>query len=124
MKKLILLVIGVFFTLTTYGQSNVVKFDTTAINYGTIEKGADGQRTFEFTNVSREPIVVLTVTVYCGCTVPDWTNEPILPGNKGSITIEYDTQRVGKFAKEVKVKTSGSEEETRLVFWGNVIDTE
>ena len=124
MKKLILLVVCVFFTLTTFGQSHVVEFDTTAINYGTILKGADGQRTFEFTNVSKEPLVILTVTVYCGCTVPKWTNDVIFPGQRGNITIEYDTHRIGKFGKEIKVKTTGSEEETRLVIWGTIIDTE
>src|SRR5210317_311900 len=123
MKKLITLLL-VLFALTASAQSNVVKFDTTAINYGVIKAGSDGTRTFEFTNVSREPIAILTVTVYCGCTVPNWTNEIILPGKKGTITVEYDTNRVGRFGKEVKVKTTGSEEETRLIIWGTVIEDE
>jgi hypothetical protein len=123
MKKLITLLL-VLFAFTASAQSNVVKFDTTAINYGVIKAGSDGTRTFEFTNVSREPIAILTVTVYCGCTVPNWTNEIILPGKKGTITVEYDTNRVGRFGKEVKVKTTGSEEETRLIIWGTVIEDE
>ena len=123
MKKLIVLLL-VLFAYTASAQSNVVKFDTTAINYGIIKAGSDGKRTFEFTNVSREPIVILTVTVYCGCTVPNWTNEIILPGKKGTITVEYDTNRIGRFGKEVKVKTTGSEEETRLIIWGTVIEDE
>jgi len=123
MKKLITLLL-VLFAFTASAQSNVVKFDTTAINYGVIKAGSDGKRTFEFTNVSREPIVILTVTVYCGCTVPNWTNEIILPGKKGTITVEYDTNRIGRFGKEVKVKTTGSEEETRLIIWGTVIEDE
>jgi hypothetical protein len=123
MKKLITLLL-ILFAFTASAQSNVVKFDTTAINYGVIKAGSDGKRTFEFTNVSREPIAILTVTVYCGCTVPNWTNELILPGKKGTITIEYDTNRIGRFGKEVKVKTTGSEEETRLIIWGTVIENE
>lgn len=123
MKKLIVL-LSVLFSFTVSAQSNVVKFDTTAINYGIIKAGSDGKRTFEFTNVSREPIAILTVTVYCGCTVPNWTNEIIFPGKKGTITVEYDTNRIGRFGKEVKVKTTGSEEETRLIIWGTVIEDE
>ena len=121
MKKIITLLL-ILFTLGLKAQSNVVKFDTTAINYGIIKAGSDGKRTFEFTNVSREPIAILTVTVYCGCTVPNWTNELIFPGKKGIITVEYDTQSIGRFGKEVKVKTTGSEEETRLIIWGQVVE--
>ena len=124
MNRLLTLLIAVLFSLPAFAQSNVVEFDTTAINYGVIEAGSDGKRTFEFTNVSEEPIMILTVTVYCGCTVPNWTNELIFPGNKGTITVEYDTQRIGKFGKEVKVRTTGSEKETRLIIWGQVIANE
>ena len=121
MKKIITLLL-ILFTLGLKAQSNVVKFDTTVINYGIIKAGSDGKRTFEFTNVSREPIAILTVTTYCGCTVPDWTSELILPGRKGIITVEYDTNRIGRFGKEIKVKTTGSEKETRLVIWGQVVE--
>lgn len=120
MKK-ILLVIFLFLSTILFSQSKVIEFDTTAINYGIINKGDEGKRNFQFTNVSKEPIVILTVTVYCGCTVPNWTNEPILPNEKGTITVEYDTQRVGRFGKEVKVKTSGSDIETRLIIWGEIL---
>lgn len=120
MKKFFILLF-LFSTTLLFSQSRVIEFDTTAINYGTIQKGDDGKRNFQFTNISNEPIVILTVTVYCGCTVPNWTNEPILPNGKGTITVEYDTQRVGRFGKEIKVKTSGSDTETRLIIWGEVL---
>ena len=119
--KNILILLFLFSTTFLFSQSRVIKFDTTSINYGTVHKGDDGKRDFHFTNVSKEPIVILTVTVYCGCTVPNWTNEPILPNGKGTITVEYDTQRIGKFGKEIKVKTSGSNTETRLIIWGEVL---
>ena len=44
---------------------------------------------FEFTNISKKPVVVHNVVSSCGCTVPEWTKEPVRPGGKGVIEVTY-----------------------------------
>jgi hypothetical protein len=56
----------------------------------------------------------------CGCTVPEWPKEPIAPGKKSSIKVQYDTNRVGAFQKTVTVTTNGSVEPIVLKIQGTV----
>jgi hypothetical protein len=39
----------------------------------------------------------------CGCTVPDWPREPIKPGEKGSIKVDFDS--AGKSGTNNKIVT-------------------
>ena len=42
----------------------------------------------------------------CGCTVPSYPKKPILPGEEGVIEVRYDTNRQGKFTKNVRITTN------------------
>ena len=37
----------------------------------------------------------------CGCTVPIWPKEPIMPGETSEIEIHYATDRIGPIMKTV-----------------------
>lgn len=91
-----------------------ITFEKETIDYGTIEKGADGKREFEFTNTGKEPLIITRAVGSCGCTVPTWPKEPIAPGETGVIKVKYDTQRVGAFTKSVTV-TSNASNSTKVV---------
>ena len=71
-------------------ESSIVFLKTT-YDFGDI-KEADGSvtHTFEFTNNGNSPLIVQDVKSSCGCTTPDWTREPVKPGEKGTITAEYN----------------------------------
>ena len=94
-------------------------------DYGTIEKGGDGTYTFEFTNNGNEPLILSNVRASCGCTTPEWTQKPIMPGKKGSIQVRYNTNNVGSFNKTVTVQ-SNAVDNARIVLRikGNVVTTE
>tara|TARA_R110002072_G_scaffold15884_13_gene63120 strand:- start:3750 stop:4199 length:450 start_codon:yes stop_codon:yes gene_type:complete len=83
-----------------------IKFQETVLDYGTIDKGSNGVRTFEFTNEGNEPLIVTKTKGSCGCTVPTKPTEPIAPGDKGVIKVKYDTNRVGPFTKTVTVSSN------------------
>ncbi len=72
-------------------------------NYGTIKKGGDGNCEFVFTNEGNEPLILSNVKASCGCTVPTWTKEPIMPGKTGTIKVRYNTNNVGGFTKTITV---------------------
>lgn len=108
MKKLFLLLSLFAVASITFAQGNgpEISFEEEVIDYGTIDKGADGKRVFIFTNTGNEPLIISNCKGSCGCTVPTCPKEPIMPGETGEIEVKYDTQRVGSFTKSVTVTSN------------------
>ncbi|TND05056.1 MAG: hypothetical protein FD123_3676 [Bacteroidetes bacterium] len=79
------------------------KFDKTVHDYGTVKKGANGDCVFTYKNTSKEPLVITNCYGSCGCTVPKWEKEPLMPGKSFDIKVHYDTNRPGKFEKTVTI---------------------
>ena len=75
-------------------------------NYGTIQKGGDGNCEFVFTNEGNEPLILSNVKASCGCTTPSRTKEPIMPGKTGTIKVRYNTNNVGSFTKTITVTSN------------------
>lgn len=98
-----------------------IKFESLEINYGKIEKGANGVREFKFTNTGSAPLIITEAKGSCGCTVPTFPKEPIMPGETNVIKVKYDTQRVGAFTKFVTLTTNAtSGTSTQLKIFGDV----
>ena len=81
-------------------------FENETIDYGTIEHAADGKREFVLTNNGTEPLTITNAVGSCGCTVPSFPKEPILPGAKAVIGVKYDTNRAGAFTKSVTITSN------------------
>jgi len=109
MKK-ILSLFTLFLTLNAlvYGQNNGpnIEFVSQVIDYGQIEKGSDGVRTFEFTNTGNQPLIISKVYSSCGCTIPKKPEAPIPPGEKGEIQVRYNTNLVGPIRKTITVNSN------------------
>jgi len=114
-------IIAVLFFAINFVSAQDIKFESLEINYGSIEKGADGVRVFKFTNTGTAPLIISNAQGSCGCTVPTYPKEPIMPGEKGEIRVKYDTQRVGAFTKYVTLTTNAtSGTSTQLKISGDV----
>lgn len=98
-----------------------IKFDKLVHDYGTIYQNEDGATDFYFTNTGNEPLILTNVTSNCGCTVPQWTKEPILPNERGSIKVVYDTKRTGTINKQISVYSNANNQITHLSIKGNVL---
>lgn len=81
-------------------------FESTTVDYGTIAQSSEPLRVAKFTNTGDEPLVITNAKGSCGCTVPKWPKEPIMPGESAQIEIRYDTKRVGPINKTVKITTN------------------
>ncbi|OBX25446.1 DUF1573 domain-containing protein [Gelidibacter algens] len=125
MKNLIAIVFVGMLSISAFAQDKVAKieFKTDVIDYGTIEKGADGVRVFEFTNTGNAPLIISKVSSTCGCTVPKKPEGPILPGQKGEIQVKYDTQRVNPIRKTITVLSNAETPTVALKIKGDVIDS-
>lgn len=125
MKKLITLLFIGLASLTINAQDKVAKieFKSDTIDYGTIEKGSNGVRIFEFTNTGDAPLIVSNVTSTCGCTIPKKPEGPILPGKTGQIEVKYDTNRVNPIRKTITVISNAETPTVALKIKGEVIDS-
>lgn len=125
MKNLIAILFVGLISLGSFAQEKKVakiEFKTTVIDYGTIEKGSNGVRTFEFTNTGNAPLVISNVKSTCGCTVPKKPKDPIMPGETGEIEVKYDTKRVNPIRKTITVFSNAETPTVALKIKGLVID--
>ncbi|MCF0213475.1 MAG: DUF1573 domain-containing protein [Muribaculaceae bacterium] len=122
--SLIMLTISIVAFAGTPKEQAVMTFEKTKIDLGNI-KAADGHVTFEypFTNTGNAPLVIVTVTNGgCGCTKPTYPKAPIMPGEKGVISITFDpTGRKGELNREIKVRSNAKKKNQSLHFKGTVI---
>ena len=102
----------------------IMEFDSKTVDYGTIEQHGEPLRTVSFTNTGKEPLVIKNCKGSCGCTVPVWPKEPIMPGETGEIEIRYATNRLGKINKTVKVTTNEGTDPHVLKVIGEVLKAE
>ncbi|WP_295985857.1 DUF1573 domain-containing protein [uncultured Algibacter sp.] len=121
MKQLITIF---FIGLISFGINAQAKieFKSETIDYGTIEKGSNGVRVFEFINTGDEPLIISKVSSSCGCTIPKKPKEPILPGKTGVIEVKYDTNRVNPIRKTITVLSNAETPTIALKIKGLVID--
>lgn len=124
MKKLVtILFIGLIsFAINAQEKIAKIEFKTDVIDYGTIEKGSNGIRTFEFTNTGDAPLIITKVSSSCGCTVPKKPDAPIMPGETGEIQVKYDTNRVMPIRKTITVLSNADTPTIALKIKGEVID--
>jgi len=83
MKKILLSVAVFALTTTVMAQKKIadaVKFTTETIDFGKIKQGVPQKGTFTVTNISNEPLIIEQANPTCGCTISDYTKEPIAPG--------------------------------------------
>lgn len=122
MKRLTsLLLMGLIFAATAAAQA-VIKFDKTAIDFGTFAEAQPQTAIFTFTNTGTEPLVVHQAMTVCGCTVAEYTKNKVMPGKTGQVKVVYNGngKPKGYFKKVVTIRTNASNAITRLYVEGNM----
>lgn len=101
-----------------------MKFDLTEVDYGEVMQGKQSDpeavRVFKFTNTGNEPLIISNAKGSCGCTVPSYPKEAILPGKSANIEVRYDISRLGPFQKTVTLTTNEAEPTHILKIKGKV----
>ena len=124
MKKLFLLLM-MLTSLVAYAQQEQpeIKFDKTVHNFGTFsEKTPVQTAVFAFTNIGKAPLIINQAIASCGCTIPSYTKEPIMPGEKGTVKVTYNGKGKfpGHFKKSITIRTNGTVEMVRLYIEGDM----
>lgn len=119
MKQLLLILSLLMTVLQGLAQARV-SFDKTTHHFGTILWKTPVTATFRVTNTGDKPLVISAVTTSCGCTVADWTKEPISPGAAGTVSSTFDAQALGHFQKSVGIYCNASSLPIYLTLSGQV----
>ncbi|MCC2589719.1 DUF1573 domain-containing protein [Chryseobacterium sp. MFBS3-17] len=92
-------------------------------NFGDVKKGGKVSHVYEVTNTGDNPLIISQVKPACGCTAPQYTNTPILPGQKGSVTLEFDSSSFdGLQNKQAEVYANVEQAPIVLTFSANVVN--
>ena len=132
MKKQMILLASVAFITTVFAATSVVgkiaeltgplfTWESTAHNFGEIEQGKPVEHLFNFTNKGDVPLIISSVKASCGCTVANYTKEPIAPGKTGFVSARYNAAKVGTFNKTVTVMANTGDDAIMLKLSGSVV---
>ena len=120
-KLYLLLIFCLTLTAQAAFSQSEIKFEKETHDFGIIAEGTQASYEFRVKNVGNQPLIISTVQPSCGCTTPDWTKEPILPGKTGVIKAMYNsTGRPGPFHKSITVTTNAATPTQVLYIRGEV----
>ena len=123
MKRFLIIICVILYSVPIHSQEKFaeITFKETIIDYGIIENGVDGKKTFEFKNTGDSPLILSRIFSSCGCTIPKKPEKPIEPGESGIIEVEYDTKRTGLFQKAITVNSNAKTPNIILRIKGEVL---
>ena len=123
MKKILFMAVMLLCSIAHASAQAEIKFDKLTHDFGTFSESSPVVTgTFTFTNVGDQPLVINQAVASCGCTVPEYTKDPIKPGAKGTIKVTYNGtgKFPGHFKKSITIRTNGKVEMTRLYIEGTM----
>ncbi|NIF03846.1 DUF1573 domain-containing protein [Chryseobacterium sp. Tr-659] len=101
--------------------STTVALSENNFDFGKIKKGDKVEHVYEVTNTGKNPLIISEVKPGCGCTAPDFTKEPIMPGKKGKVTLHFDSSSFdGNVQKYADVFANVEKSPIRLTFTANI----
>ena len=79
----------------------------TSFDFGRIPQGRPVTHNFEVVNKSNKPLMIENVEASCGCTTPEWSEQPIAPGASSVIKVGFNASTEGKFQKNITIHYGG-----------------
>ena len=88
-------------SVTTVEEPLLLK--QTEHNFDKIPQGKPAYYTFEIVNNGKVPVKLDDVHASCGCTTPEWSRDPIAPGETAKIRVGYNAAMEGYFEKYINI---------------------
>lgn len=98
-----------------------ITFEEVKYDFGSVVQGGTVDHTFKFKNTGTAPLVINNIGVSCGCTTPEWTKAPVLPGKTGTIAAHFNsTGKVGMQNKVLTIESNAAAGSTTVSLVGEV----
>jgi Protein of unknown function (DUF1573) len=101
----------------TSNKFPVMEIDSSAVDLGKIMQGDTITHIYHFKNTGNMPLVVSNVNASCGCTTPSYSTAPVAPGERGFITVKFNSKgKEGKLNKTVTAYANTKPAENTVSF--------
>lgn len=133
MKKRLTGLLGLLFIVGSAlafpgSEGPALTFENDGINYGTVyvDEMPETKHDIAFTNTGDQPLILSNVRACCGTRVTGWPRDPIMPGEKGTISIEFRlAPRPQNISRTVTVTSNNNNSPTQIFrITGTVIERE
>lgn len=127
--RLVIVVVVCLFCETANSQTRrsndpIAEFDMVSYDFGNVLQGKETKAVFTLTNRGESPLIIEDIKVSCGCTLVEWTKDPILPEQSSEIVVKYNTNIIGTIKRSIVVNTNDRQQERiLLMLTGNVVTT-
>ena len=100
----------------------IIALEEKVHNFGTIIHGESVYYTFRFKNTGEAPLIIQGVRASCGCTVPEWSKDPIGLGQESQIDVEFNSKgKKGQQKKKITITANTIPNKIDLMLEGEVI---
>jgi len=103
------------------GPTTSMNFEEMTYDFGVVAEGEKVRHVYKFKNTGNEPLVISNARGSCGCTVPQWPQEAIAPGESNEIVVEFNSKgKPGPQTKTVTITANTEPVTTKLTIKGTV----
>jgi uncharacterized protein DUF1573 len=81
----------------------VMVFEESEFDFGTIDQGTPVEHVFKFTNTGDADLIIVDAKSSCGCTVPEYTKDPVAPGATGELLVKFNGSGKNQVSKTVTI---------------------
>ncbi len=104
------------------GPLPTFNFNEELHDFGTVKDGDVVEHVFSFVNNGEAPLIISDARGSCGCTVPEWTKDPIPIGGTGEVKVKFNSKnRAGVQNKTVTLTANTWPKSQTLRIKANVI---
>ena len=97
------------------GELPIMTFEENQFDFGTIEGGTAVEHVFKFKNTGTAPLVIVDAKSSCGCTVPEYTKEPVAAGESGELLVKFNGSGKNQVSKTVTITANTANGKETLV---------
>lgn len=103
-------------------QKPEFQFEKETHDFGQIKEGEKVTHSFQFKNSGKKPLIISDASASCGCTVPNYPQKPVKPGEKAIIDVAFDSDgKSGQFKKSVTLLANTMPNTKKIHIKGEVI---
>jgi hypothetical protein len=104
-------------------EGTTLVFDKIIHDFGRLdwERGKTNAISFKYTNNGNAPLIINDIKTSCNCTIPNWSDEPLIPNESSQIKIVYDSKKLGRFNRTITVFYNGDSSPQKLIIKGEVV---
>lgn len=128
MKKIAFLALGLFvFACNSKDKLEVGNKTTLSVNEtfnaGKVMLGEEVEANFTIKNTGKYPLIIAEVKGECSCTVAEYPEDPIEPGETGEIsaTVRTDNASEGMLSKGVRIIANTEPSITKLTINADIV---